>query len=146
MGNNKILIAGLVGGIVSFIAGYLIWGLALKGFAEANAGAVIANRANEDFQFWAIILGSLASGFLIAMIYGKWATISTLKTGAINGGIIGLLLGISSSFIMYGTTELLTMPLVIVNTIGYGVLYAIIGGVVGLMLGRDVPVMAETGA
>ena len=56
MGNNKILIAGLVGGVVSFLAGYLIFGLALQGFAEANAGSVIANRADDDFQFWYIYM------------------------------------------------------------------------------------------
>ncbi len=146
MGNNKILIAGLVGGIVSFVTGYLIWGIALAGFAEANAGSVIAARADADMQFWSIILGSLAGGMMIAIIFGRWANISTMKTGAIAGAVIGLLIGINFNFILFGTTLLTTIPLVIVDSLAYAVLYAVIGGVVGMMLGRSVPEMAEAAA
>lgn len=146
MVNSKILIAGLVGGIVSFLCGFLIFGIALDGFAEANGGAIDASKADADYKMWSIFLGAMASGFMMAMIFGRWASISTVKTGAIAGSIIGVLIGINFNFIMYGTTELMTMPLVIVNSIAYAALYALIGAAVAYMLGRNVPAMAEATA
>lgn len=145
MGNNNILIAGLVGGIVSFITGFLIWGIALESFAEVNAGSA-TGVTKEGMDFWAIILGSLAGGMLVAIIFGRWAHIKTAKTGATAGAIIGILLGININFIMFGTTFVTTLPLAIVNSIAYAVLYAVIGAVVGLMLGKGVPALEEVAA
>ncbi|MFK7846265.1 MAG: hypothetical protein AB8G77_13290 [Rhodothermales bacterium] len=142
MGNNKILIAGLVGGIVSFLTGFLIWGIALASFAEANAGPA-SGVTKEGMDFWAIILGSLAGGMMIAVIFGRWAHIKTAKTGATAGALIGILIGININFIMFGTTFITTLPLAIVDSIAYAVLYAIIGAVVGLMLGKGVPALEE---
>lgn len=39
MSTSKILIAGLVGGVVAFLLGFLIYGLALNSFFEQQAGS-----------------------------------------------------------------------------------------------------------
>lgn len=149
MGTQKILIAGVVGGLVAFVSGYLIWGLALAGFAEgqmANVTATNVARADADMDWLMLILGSIAGGLMISLIFGRWAGISTLKTGAIAGAMIGLLIGINHEFIIYATTNLSTMPMAIVDSLGYAVMFGIVGGVVGLMLGKGVPAMAEATA
>ena len=143
MGTNKILIAGLVGGIASFFTGFLIWGVALAGMPESQG---VTNIMKESPDYWAVVLGSLASGMMIAVIYGQWAHIKTWKTGASRGAIIGLLLGINYAFLFLGTTSLSTVPMAIVDSIAYAVLYAVIGAVVGLMLGRGVPALEEATA
>ena len=146
MGNNKILVAGLVGGIVSFLGGFLIWGIGLDGFAAsqmATTAATNVSREDADMVYWAVILGALASGFMVALIFGRWANIKTLKTGAIAGAIIGLLIGVNFNFIMFGTTQITTLSLAAVDAIGYALLYALIGGSVGFMLGRGVPALEE---
>ena len=146
MGNNKILISGLVGGIVSFLVGFIIWGLALEGFAANNMGSASGVTKEEMGDMWAVVLGALASGFLVAFIFGRWANIKTVQTGAKAGAIIGLLLGININFIMFGTTHITTLPLAIVDALAYGLLYTAIGATVGWMLGRGVPALEEATA
>ena len=145
MNTNKWLIAGIVGGVVSFIAGFIIWGLALDAFAQANMGSATGIRKEEMGDMWAVVVGALASGFLVALIF-SWANIKTPAAGAKTGAIIGLLLGININFIMFGTTNVTTLPLAVVDTLAYGVLYVAIGAVVGWMLGRGVPALQEAPA
>ena len=143
MADNKILIAGLVGGIVSFLAGFLIWVVLLGGFADANAGSATGVTKEEMGDMWATILGALCSGYLVALIFGKWASISTWKTGAKRGAILGLLIGLNINLIMYGTTHITTLQLALVDSLAYTLLYTIIGAVVGFMLGRGVKTLEE---
>ena len=143
MGNNKILISGLVGGIASFLTGFIVWGIALDGFAQNNMGSATGVTKEEMGDMWAVVVGALASGFLVAFVFGRWANIKTLQTGAKAGLVIGLLLGVNINFIMYGTTHITTLPLAIVDALAYGALYTVIGAVVGWMLGRGVPALEE---
>ncbi len=39
MNTNKILLAGLIGGVVAFVLGFLFYGVLLTDFFEANAGS-----------------------------------------------------------------------------------------------------------
>ncbi len=145
MGNNKIIISGLVGGVVAFFVGYLIWGIALAQFAVDYAGTA-TGVGKEAPDFWAIILGSLASGFLISTIFGRWANISTWKTGATAGALIGFLVGAHVNFIEYGSSNIVTLPLVFADIVGYVVMFVIVGAVVGVMLGRGIEKLEEVTA
>ena len=145
MANNKIIISGLVGGIVAFFVGYLIWGLALAQFAVDNAGTA-TGVGKESPDFWAIILGSLASGFLISTIFGRWANISTWKTGASAGALIGFLVGAHVNFIEFGNSNVSTLQLALVDIVGYIVMFAVVGAVVGVMLGRGIEKLEEATA
>jgi hypothetical protein len=44
-----------------------------------------------------IVLGSLFYVFVFALIYGHWASISTFKSGAVAGLVIGLLYSIEET-------------------------------------------------
>lgn len=138
MSTNKILLAGLIGGITAFILGWLIYGTLLMGFFQENAGSATGvNREMEEMVWWAMIIGHLAMGYLFAIIYGRWANISTFATGAKAGAVITLLIALTYDMIWYGSTHLMTLTAAIVDVVVSAVVGAIIGGVVGWWLGRQ---------
>lgn len=137
MSTNKILIAGLVAGIVAFFLGWLVWGIVLAGMSESFAGtATGVNRGEEDMIWWALVLGNLLMGLFFAYIFGRWANITTPATGAKAGGIIGLLIASSWDLTMYGTTNLMNLNGVIADIIASAVVSAVVGAVAAWMLGR----------
>jgi len=136
MSTQKILIAGVAGGVVFFLLGWLLYGILFMNFFEGQMGS--ASGVNKDpMDYWALIVGNIAWGILLAVIFGRWAGIKTLATGATAGAVIGLLAGISWDFTMYGTTNLSTMTGVIVDILIVTVMSAVTGAVVGMVLGRD---------
>ncbi|PSR13568.1 MAG: hypothetical protein DA408_08880 [Bacteroidetes bacterium] len=136
MNSNKILIGGLLGGVTAFLLGFLIWGLALDGFMKAHSMAP-AGLAKEEPLMWSVALGSLAIGFLFSLIYGRWAGIKTIQTGATAGAVIGGLIGANSDFLAYGMYNMIDMTMVIVDIVAYVIYGALIGAVVGWWMGRE---------
>lgn len=137
MNTNKIIVAGLVGGVVAFMLGFLIYGMALESFMAKNAGSATGvMRDQADFQWIPMILGHLSFGLFFAVIFGRWATISTFATGAKAGAVLGFLIGFAYDMINYGSTNLMNLTGAIVDILVGTVIAAIVGGVVGLMLGR----------
>jgi len=137
MSTNKILLAGLAGGVTTFLLGWLVYGILLSGFFEANQGtATGVSKSPEEMVMWAMIVGNLAWGFLLALVYGRWANISTFQTGAIAGAVIGFLAALSYGFIFFATSNIMNLTATIVDPLAYAVMSAIAGGVVALVLGR----------
>jgi hypothetical protein len=131
---NKILIAGLVGGIVAFLLGWVIWGILMADFFKANVGtATGVEKMPPDMLF--LVISNLAWGFLLALIFGRWASISTFQSGAIAGGVICLLIGVSYELGMYSMMNVMTLNGHVVNIILGGIMGAIIGGLVAWVLG-----------
>ena len=136
MKNNKILVAGLIGGIVAFVMGFLLYGMLFNDFFKSNGGSATGvERGQEDIVWWAMVIGHLAFGILIAIIYGRWANISTAATGAKSGAILGALIGLVG-FIDYGVTNVSNLSAVCVNVVLMAVNTAIIGAAVAWWLGR----------
>ena len=135
MNTNKILIASLAGGVVHFVLGYLIWETAFGGFFASNTGSA-TGLMKDPPVFWAIGIGSLAAGALLAVVYGRWASIKTFSMGATAGAIIGFLLGLSYDFISFGTTNAMSLTASVVDVVLSTIFMAVIGGVVGWTLGQ----------
>ena len=134
---NKILIAGVTGAIVALILGFLTWGMALSGFMEANSGSATGVMRSDSEMLWIpMILGHLSWGILFAIIYGRWANISTFASGAQAGALLGFLIGFTFDMINLGTTHLTNTTAAIVDVIAMTIISAIVGGVVAMMLGR----------
>lgn len=137
MNNNKIIVAGIVGGIAALIIGFLVFGLALAGVLESNMGSATGVMKSEDDFLWVpMVIGHLAIGFLLAYIFGKWANISTFGTGAQAGGVIGFLMSTAYGMINYGSTNIYNLTGVIVDIVATTIVSAIIGGIVAYVLGR----------
>ena len=138
MNTNKIIVAGLVGSVVAFLLGWIIWGNLLSGVMGNYAGsATDVMRGDDEMQFLPLAVGHLGLGFLLAIIYGRWATISTFVTGAKAGAMIGFLTSFAYDLITLGTTHLMQPMGAVIDIVASIVSMAITGGVVGWWLGRD---------
>ena len=57
MMNTKTIVAGVIGGIVYFLLGWLIYGMLMSDFFEANSGSATGvMRADDEMIMWALAL------------------------------------------------------------------------------------------
>lgn len=134
--NTKVLLAAVAGGVVTFLLGWLLYGIALKGFFDSNMGSATGvMRGEEDMQLWAVFVGNVAWSLLLALLYSRWAGITTFSSGAMSGAWISLLMALGIDLIMYGTTNMSTLAATLVDPIVSAVMGAAGGGVVGWVLG-----------
>lgn len=136
MNVSKLLIAALVGAVVAFLLGWLTWGVIFSDFFEANAGTATGVGRGDDMLWVPMILGHIAWGLLFAVIFERWAQISTFVTGAKAGAVIGFLAASTFDLIAYGSSNLSNLTATLVDIVLMTVIAAIMGGVIGWMLGR----------
>ena len=136
MENKQIMIGGLIGFVVTFILGYLFYGVLLSDFFSSNAGSATGvMRAEDDMQWLPLILGHVALGFLLAIILGRWANISTFKSGFMAGALIGFLVSAAHNLIMYATTNISNLNGALADIVVSTVILGIGAGVVAVYYG-----------
>ena len=137
MNTKKFFIGTLVGGIVFFFLGYLIYGMVLSGFFTRHSAAAPGSmKQMSDIIWWALILGNLASGALLSYIFLKLGNIASFGSGASTGAAIGLFVALSMDLIRYAVENSFDMTAMIVDVLVGVVMYAIAGGVIGALMGR----------
>ena len=135
MNSQKFIVGGVVGGIVFFILGWLVYGMLLKDFMANNLSN--AMRADADTIWWALVLGQLAGGFLLAYIIGK-ASATSAGAGAGVGFIVGLLVCLSYDLTMYGvSTTIASLKGLAADVAVSAVISAIVGAAVGWAMGMS---------
>jgi hypothetical protein len=138
MTTNKILISGLIGAVVAFVLGFLTWGLLLNEFMLNNSGTASGIMRADDEMLWIpMIVGHLAWGLLIAIIFGRWAGISTFATGAKAGAVLGFLIGLTTDMISLGSMHVMNVTAAITDVVALTIISAIVGGTVAWFLGRE---------
>ena len=132
------LFGTLAGGLTLFLTGLVIYVLLMPSpeFAAGPAAAA-AMKQSPDIAF--IIIGELLFGFLLTYILHYWATISTPAAGAKAGALLGGLIALGYNFLIYGTSEMLSLGGCFYEAATWVVRWAIAGAVVGLMLGKMKP-------
>lgn len=123
MNIKSILLSTITGTIVYFALGWLFYGI------------LFTDLCPESNSMLFIVLGSLFYVFVFALIYGHWASISTFKSGAVAGLVIGLLYSLSMSFYMAASGSL-DVERLLTEAFINAVSAAIMGGVVGLTIGK----------
>ena len=127
MNSNKILIAGIAGGVVFFLLGWLVYGMLLMDFMMTNAGPGAAGMHKDPMEMWAMVVANLAWGFFFAILFGRWSTGITPAQGAARGAIVGLLVALYLDMAMYSTTTIFT-PNTLLADIGAMTVIAAVGG------------------
>ncbi len=125
MNTKSFFLSGIVGTIVCFLLGFLFYGLL---FTD-----IYPESPNESMLF--IFLGCLFYAFTFALIFNRWAHISTFDSGAKAGFLIGLLWSLSMNFFMYASIDVLASNFAISIAIDT-VSAAIMGGVIALVVGK----------
>jgi hypothetical protein len=137
MNTKKFFIGTLAGGIAFFFLGYLIYGLALYSFFNSHSTAAPGSmKQMSDIVWWALILGNFASGALITYIFLKLGNIGSAGSGAGTGAAIGFFVTLSMDLIRYATSNSFDLTAMIVDVLAGIVMYAIVGGIIGAVIGR----------
>lgn len=126
MNLKNFFVAGIAGGIVYYLLGWLFYGIV---FFDYFGGEMPVNMAF-------IALGCFSVAFLISYVFVRWGQIATISTGLKAGTGLGLFLGLMSNFFantMTATPNYEHMGADIVIMI---VNCAITGAVVGLVNGK----------
>jgi len=132
--NSKSMTATLVGAVVLFLLGFLIYGLALAGFYEANVGTATGVVKDPPEWLW-LILSTIAYAGLLTVTLG-WAGSKDAMSGFKTAAIVGLLMSLSFDFGIYSMMNTQNLTVTLVDPI-VGTLHAGLGGaVIGMMLGR----------
>lgn len=128
MKTKNFLVAGLVGGIVDFLLGWLFYGIVFKDtFPQPE-------ESSESMLF--IFLGCITFGLFVSYIYNQWAQISTGATGAKAGAIIGLFVGLFFNFFNLAMSADAAFNLAALDVGISVVMTAIIGAVIGMVNGK----------
>jgi hypothetical protein len=85
----KILRGTIIGGILYFLMGWLIYGIILMDFLSPNMNQC-ASRPEGVMIWWAMILSALAAALLLTLIL-NWAKAKGVIDGLKIGAIFGLL-------------------------------------------------------
>ena len=137
MAPGRFLTATVVGGIVLFVVGYLIWGLALMGFFEAQSIAPEgALKTMDEFSLAHIFVANLVYAALLTLTVGVWGGKRGFRGGFQGGLLVGLLVTVSMAFMFLATMHFMTVTGHLVDVIASGVWAGIGGGVIGLILAR----------
>jgi uncharacterized membrane protein len=136
MNTKKFLTGTLVGGIVFFFLGYLIYGVALTSFFTRHSVAVPGSmKTMSEIVWWALILGNLASGALLTYIFLKLANINSFGSGARTAAAIGFYLTLSVDLIQFATINSADLTSTLTDVVVGTVMTAIAGGAIGAVLG-----------
>jgi len=134
MKTNKILLGGIVGSVLFFLLGWVIYGILLKDFMAANYNQSVY-RPMEDTIWWAMIVSNLGWGFMVSFVL-NWANVTKALPGAKLAAIIGFLLAVSIDLGYYAMTTMISnLTAVLVDIIVYIIMSAIIGATVGWFIG-----------
>jgi hypothetical protein len=134
MKTNKILFGGLAGGLAFFLLGWLVYGVLMMDYMNANYNQC-AMKPMEEMVWWALLLSNFASGFMLAFIF-SWSNTSGWMAGAKVAGIIGLLMYISFDLSMYSMSTMYKgLDVVFVDILVATVFIAVVGAIIGFVMG-----------
>lgn len=134
--NTKLLLAILASGVAAFLLGWLLFGIALMGYYEANMiqyeGLM---KSEEEMNLGLIFVGNLLFAALVAWSCSRMGATS-LVSGFMTGAIIGGLVYASVDVMFMAFMNLYTgTTVVIVDVIANAAWAGCIGAVAAMVLG-----------
>ena len=144
MGAKRFVVGTLVGGVVLYAVGYVIFTRAFADFYAANAGSATGvDRGGE--LFWALALANLAYAALVMFAIGNRVDSLSIGEGATIGAIVGFLLWCTADFVVYGTTNIANLTRTVVDPL-LEIVHGGIGGAVMAAVLRKMPASGRSPA
>jgi hypothetical protein len=132
--NAKTFVIGtIVGGIMLFVLGYVIFDLLLGSYMEGQMSEAAAQVTRDPPLFWAVGVACLAWAALVCHALGSR---SGAGTGATVGAVVGVLLWLTADFFNYGIQTLISLQWAIVDPLLSGILSGIAGAAIGIVVGK----------
>ena len=138
--NSKTLLAALVGGIVCFLLGFLVFGILLDSFFKAHTvmydGLMKDPKSFGAPSMIAIFVANLAMSLLVALIC-SWSNMVGLMKGAVIGGTVGFITQLNYDLFNVALMNLYTdSTIVVVDVVLGAIFWSVIGGIIGWMMAR----------
>ena len=131
MDTKQVLTGTVVGGIVMYATGYLLWGVLFAGFFEGHmAGAV----AREAPVMWAAIVGTFSIAMLVTLAIG-WTDSASVGAGFMIGALVGFLVWFGADLIIFANFEFSTLTGSVADAVVELVRTGIAGAAIGMVAG-----------
>ena len=134
MTTQRLAIGTLVGGLVLFFLGYLVFVVIFGDFFAANAGTATGVQ-KDPIDFVSLAIGQLAWGAALTLILG-WASVSSVGRAARVSALVGLLFFFGIDLTMFATTNTSTLTVAVVDPILAAVLFAVAGAAIAAVSGK----------
>lgn len=129
MNVKNFLVGGIVGGIVDFLMGWLIYGMLLKNTFPVPEGA-----GPENMLF--IFLGCMSFGFLISYIFSQGEGISNVTAGIRMAIGVSLFMSLCTHFFDNMYTDSIDVKMLLIDVIAGMVLATAVGAAVAYVNGK----------
>ena len=123
--------ATLAGMVTTAVMGGLIYGFLFAGFIESNFGSATGVMKTPEF-LW-VGLAHIPFGVLLALLV-LWRGDCSAVGGLVTGAILGFLMAAGYDLSQYGTTNLWSLRLTLLDPFLSMVMTAVAGSVVGMVL------------
>jgi hypothetical protein len=133
----KIALAALVGTIVYFGIGWLVFEGLLGKYMSANTTQIVGfKKSEEEASMLMLIVSCSAYALLLAVVMGNWTQVNTFKEGVVLGATVGILVATMTNSYWYSTSHFFNgfAPL-IADIAAAGLTVGIMGGTIGWVLG-----------
>ena len=131
---KKLVLGTLAGGVAYFFLGFLIYAIIMEDFFASHTVEGIM-KSDTEMKYYPMVAGNLAHAALLAFVFLNWAKIKSFSAGLVGGAIIGFLMASGFDLISYDTSKVMSMIGTLVDIVVYTVMTALVGGVVGAVLG-----------
>jgi membrane protein YqaA with SNARE-associated domain len=134
---TQVLVATLIGAIVAFFAGYIIWGMLTMDYYNSNISELYVNEiSREEPILWMIFVSQIIWALLLAYLFDQM-NIRNFMDGMKCGAIIFFLIMAGFDIMFHATSDFFgNHTIIIVDILLNTVFGGIIGGIIGWWLGR----------
>lgn len=132
---SKFVLAVFGGMVALAMFGSLLYGVLFAGLFEANLRSAEVVMKDPPDLVW-IGLAHVPFGILLTLVI-SWRGATSMRSGAFTGALLGLLMAASYDLSQYGTTNLWSLKLTLIEPFISMALVGLAGAVVGAVLGWD---------
>lgn len=131
------VIGTIVGAVVVFGAGWVLFEMLLGDYYAANAGSATGVDKDPPIM-WALVVGALAYAALIIYAMRAQAGSVNMVSGMKVGAIVGFLLWATADFSLFGITNMSNLTITVLDPF----VELVHGGIAGAVLGALLPKVA----
>lgn len=134
MNVKRLAIGSVVGAVVLYILGFVIWETLFGDFFDANGGGAVG-VTRPEMIIWSLVLGTLLYGALVTLAL-EWSGSKSLVAGLVTGAIVGGLLWGTADFTHYAINTVNNLNATIADTVLEAIRGGITGAIVAFVLGK----------
>ncbi len=131
--NLRVLLAGLASAFAAFFVGWIIYGMLLMGFFEANT-QTYEGLVKDQMCFALIFAANLVYGILLAWIYKNFKGAKSLGKAIGISAVIGMAFSLGINLMFLASYNLINVKSTVADVLASGVLYGVMGLVIGLII------------